>query len=285
MTLPSSGYIKISNIMSEMSISASTHNTLFALAHGTPIPLNLSNPSIIIDRIQTAPYSLSDWYSYNQYYTTTTTTIIYYYYYAGYYHCDNCGGVGESFEILSFTPYTIGSWYISGIDVINIIDEGGGGGDGDFSSMPGPYSTCILACASIGTTTTSSTSTTTTTSITCNSPTITNITLSDVSSVNIYFTGAPDTVPFEIYSEYNGGGGWSSGGDWAYPSSPLIVSVGGTPTGWYGFRLRNKCYSDYSAYSNEYWFNFGSISTTTTTAISTTTTTSPISTSTSTTPP
>ena len=88
--------------------------------------------------------------------TTTTTTTWAYYYNIEAYDCDNCLFAPESLEVhssISYTPGT-GTYYpwIKPIvllpKAIKIISIGGGGGDGDISTLTGPYASCVIACAS-----------------------------------------------------------------------------------------------------------------------------------------
>jgi len=119
---------------------------------------------------------------------------------------------------------------------------------------------CGLKCGDVPPTPTNTSTPTRTPTKTpgyCNAPTITNITLNSGSQVNIYFT-LNETNAFTTYWEYKPpSGSWTSGGSWDYASSPEIANVGGTPCGFYGFRLRNYCsVSGYSDYSNESYFEF-----------------------------
>jgi len=201
--------------------------------------------------------------------TTTTTTIAYNYYNGSYYACPGCSGDPVPVEFYTTQSLTTTKYYTYGSNSIYVDSSGGSGLDGEYTGLVGPYDTCSESC-NVSTTTTTLAPTTTTTTTACSAaPVITNITLNSGSIVDISFTGAPaNEPPYTTYWEYNSTGSWVAGGSWSYPTSPEQADVGGSPTGQYCYRIRNYCSGTdtYSAWSNEFCYNFGSTTTTTTTA-------------------
>lgn len=62
MALPASGQISINDIRIELGIPSGTNLTMSGLPNGSPVAINIWSPS---KPSTSAPYSLSQWYSYN----------------------------------------------------------------------------------------------------------------------------------------------------------------------------------------------------------------------------